>query len=285
MTTQTPTRPGVGRRSPIGWQRVAAVMRKDWLEVVRNKQLLSSLVAVPVVFAVVFPVAIILLGGSGILTSTIAGLQGFLDHFPAGVVPSDYTTEQLVVYAVIVYFFAPFFLLIPVMTASITASSSLVGEKERRTIEGLLYTPLSNRELVLAKVLGSVIPAVVLTWASFVIYTVLVGVLGAPMMGGIFFPTWTWAVLIVLLVPLVSVLATSLIVAVSGRSTTMQGAQGTSMFVVFPVIALVIGQATGVMLFNVVVALVVAVVLAVLDILAFVLVVAKFQREQIVTKL
>ncbi len=283
MTTQTLRGSLPGTR--IGWRRVVAVMRKDWLEVVRNSQLLASLVIVPLIFAVVFPVAILLLGNSGILTSTVTGLQGFLDHFPAGVVPASYTTEQLVVYAVIVYFLAPFFLFIPVMTASITAASSLVGEKERRTIEGLLYTPLSNRELVLAKVLGSVIPAVVLTWIAFVVYTVLVGVLGAPMMGGIFFPTWAWAVLIVLLVPLVSFLATSLIVAVSGRSTSMQGAQGTSMFVIFPVLALVLGQATGVMLFNVVVALVAAMVLAILDVLAFVLVVAKFQREQIVTKL
>lgn len=283
MTTQTLRGSLPGTR--IGWRRVVAVMRKDWLEVVRNSQLLASLVIVPLILAVVFPAAILLLGNSGILTSTVTGLQGFLDHFPAGVVPASYTTEQVVIYAVIVYFLAPFFLFIPVMTASITAASSLVGEKERRTIEGLLYTPLSNRELVLAKVLGSVIPAVALTWIAFVIYTVLVSVLGAPMMGGIFFPTWAWAVLIVLLVPLVSFLATSLIVAVSGRSTTMQGAQGTSMFVIFPVLALVLGQATGVMLFNVVVALVAAVVLAILDVLAFVLVVAKFQREQIVTKL
>ena len=278
-------RPGPGRPVAISWQRVTAVMRKDWLEVIRIKQLLGSLVAVPLVFALLLPMGIILLGGSGVLPSTVAGLQGFLDNLPAGVAPANLTPDQTVVYAVIVYFFAPFFLLIPVMTASITASSSLVGEKERRTIEGLLYTPLTNRELVLAKVLGSVLPSVLLTWIAFMIYTVIVGVLGAPMMGGLFFPTWTWAVLIALLVPLVGFLATSLIVAVSGRSTTMQGAQGTAMFVVFPILALVIGQATGLMLFNVSVALIAAAVLAVADVLAFVFVVSKFEREHIVTKL
>lgn len=285
MTTQYLASQMPGARGTIGRRRVVAVMRKDWLEVVRNKQVMSSLIVVPLVFAVVLPAAVILLGSSGILTSTIAGLQGFLDNLPAGVAPTDYTPDQTIVYAVIVYFLAPFFLVIPVMIASITASSSLVGEKERRTIEGLLYTPLSNRELILAKVLGSVIPAVALTWIAFIVYTALVGVLAAPMMGGLFFPTWTWAVLILLLVPLVGFLATSLIVAVSGRSTTMQGAQGTAMFVVFPILALVIGQATGIMLFNVTVALLAAVVLAVADLLAFMLVVAKFQREHIVTKL
>jgi ABC-type Na+ efflux pump permease subunit len=269
----------------IDRQRVWAVMRKDWLEVVRNTQLLTSLVVVPVVFAVLIPGAVILLGANGVLTSTIGGLQGFLDHLPSGTVPAGSTAEQTIISAVVVFFLAPFFLVIPVMTASITASSSFVGEKERKTIEGLLYTPLTNRELVLAKVLGSVVPAVVLTWGAFLVYTVVVNVLGGPVMGGIFFPTWTWGVLIVVLVPLVGFLATSLIVAVSGRSSTMQGAQGAAMFIVFPILALVVSQATGLMLFDVTVALAAAVVLVLVDLATFVLVVSRFDREQVVTRL
>lgn len=269
----------------IDRQRVWAVVRKDWLEVSRNKQDLSSLMIVPLVFAAIIPAAVILLGNSGILTSTIAGLQGFLDNLPPGVGPADYSVDQTIVYTVIVYFMAPFFLVIPVMTASITASSSFVGEKERRTIEGLLYTPLSNRELVLAKVLGSVIPAVLLTWAAFVVYAIIVNGLGWRLMGGVFFPTWTWAVMIVVLVPLVGFLATSLIVAVSGRSSTMQGAQGTAMFIVFPILALVVSQATGLMLFDVTIALIAAAALLVIDVAAFLLVVARFQRERIITRL
>lgn len=269
----------------IDRQRVWAVVRKDWLEVARNKQVIGSLASVPLVFAAIIPAAVILLGNSGVLTSTVAGLQGFLDNLPPGIVPADYSVDQTVVYTVIVYFMAPFFLVIPVMTASITASSSFVGEKERRTIEGLLYTPLSNRELVLAKVLGSVVPSVVLTWVAFLLYSVVVNGLGWRLMGGLFFPTWTWAVIILALVPLIGFLATSLIVAVSGRSSTMQGAQGTAMFVVFPILALVVSQATGLMLFDVTIALIAAVMLAVIDVAAFVFVVARFHRERIVTRL
>lgn len=269
----------------MGWQRVWAVVRKDWLEVARNKQVLTSLVIVPAVFAVLIPTAVILLGNSGALTATVAGLQGFLDNLPPGLVPADYSVDQTVIYTVVVFFMAPLFLVIPVMVASITASSSFVGEKERRTIEGLLYTPLSNRELVLAKVLGSVIPSVLLTWAAFITYSIIVNVLGWRVMGGLFFPTWTWAVLIAALVPLVGFLATSLIVAVSGRSTTMQGAQGTAMFVVLPILALVVGQATGLMLFDITVALITAAVLLVIDVAAFTLVVARFHRGRIITRL
>lgn len=269
----------------IDRRRVWAVMRKDWLEIARDKQVLAPLVIIPLLFSAVIPAAVLLLGGTAVPTSTVGGLQGFLDNLPAGIVPSGSSLQQTVAYAVIVYFMAPFFLLIPLIIASITASSSLVGEKERRTIEGLFYSPLSTRELVLAKVLGSVVPAVLITWLAFILYTVIVTILGAPLMGGVFFPTWTWAVIIAALVPLVGFLATSLIVAVSARSTTVQGAQGTAMFVVFPILALVIGQSTGLMLFDVTVALVTAAVLLVVDTAAFVLVVARFDRERIVTRL
>ncbi|MDD9206657.1 ABC transporter permease subunit [Georgenia sp. 10Sc9-8] len=229
----------------IDRQRVWALMRKDWTELSRNKQAMVPLAIVPLLFVVVIPTAVIVVGDNAALTSSVNGLQGFLDHLPEGVVPAGLSIEETVVYSVLVYFLAPFFLIIPVMIASITASSSFVGEKERPTIEGLLYTPLTDRELVLGKVLVSVFPSVLIVWGSFAVYTVLVNVLAAPMLGGVFFPTWSWVVLILALVPLVAFLATCLIVAVSGRSRSMQEAQGASLLVVLPVIALVVGQPPG----------------------------------------
>ena len=83
-----------------------------------------------------------------------------------------------------------------------------------------------------------------------------VNVLGGPILGGVFFPTPTWIVIVVALAPLVAFLATSLIVAVSGRSTTVQGAQGATVLVILPVVALVVGQASGLLLFDMSVALI-----------------------------
>lgn len=269
----------------INRQRVLALMRKDWRELAHNKQAVAPLVIVPLLFVVVIPTAVILLGNNAALTSSITGLQGFLDNLPEGILPAGLTVEQTVVYAVIVYFMAPFFLIIPVMVASITASSSFVGEKERRTIEGLLYTPLTDRELVLGNTLVSVIPSVLLAWVSFVIYSVLVNVLAAPIFGGVFFPTWTWAVIILALVPLIAFLATCLIVAVSGRSTSMQEAQGSSVLVILPVLGLVISQATGLLLFDTTVALVASAVVLAIDVVVYLAVVGRFRREGIVTRL
>ncbi|HMO11395.1 MAG TPA: ABC transporter permease subunit [Actinotalea sp.] len=269
----------------IDRRRVAALIRKDWRELSRNKQALAPLVIVPLLFVVVIPVAVILLGANTALTSTVGGLQSFLDHLPTDLLPADLTSQQAVVYAVRVYFMAPFFLIIPVMVASITAASSFVGEKERRTIEGLLYTPLTDRELVLGKVLVCVVPSVVLAWTSFAVYTVIVDVLAAPRLGEFVFPTVTWAVLVVVLVPLIAFLATCLVVAVSGRSSTMQEAQGVAALVILPVVGLVVGQASGLMLFDVGVALAVSAVVLVADAAVYLAVVARFRRERIVARL
>ncbi|WP_395243946.1 ABC transporter permease subunit [Agromyces sp. MMS24-K17] len=273
------------RRFAASRRRVLALVRKDWRELARNRQALAPLVAVPLVFVVLLPTAVILLGANPAITSLVTGLQSFLDHVPAGAMPAGLDDGQAVVYAVVVFFLAPLFLVIPVMVASVTASSSFVGEKERRTIEGLLSTPLSDRELVLGKVLASMLLSVGIAWASFLVYAVLVNVLAWPSFGRVFFPTWTWAVVIGLLVPLVAFLATSLIVAVSGRSTTMQGAQGVAVLVVLPVLALVVGQATGVMLFDAGVALAAAGGLLVVDLAVFPLVARGFDRERIVTRM
>lgn len=104
-------------------------------------------------------------------------------------------------------------------------------------------------------------------------------------MGGLFFPTWTWAVLILAIVPLVAFVATCLIVAVSGRSTTVQDAQGAAALIVLPVIALVVGQATGLLLFDITIALLASASLLVIDVAVFAGTAGRFQRERIITRL
>ena len=56
------------------------------------------------------------------------------------------------------FLFAPMFLILPLMVASIIGADSIVGEKERKTLEALLYTPATDRELYLAKLLSAVVP-------------------------------------------------------------------------------------------------------------------------------
>lgn len=49
------------------------------------------------------------------------------------------------------------------MISNVIATASFVGEREQKTIEGLLYTPLNRQELLLGKIVASFAPATVIT--------------------------------------------------------------------------------------------------------------------------
>jgi len=68
------------------------------------------------------------------------------------------------------YLFAPFFLIMPLMFSTVIAAESFAGERERKTIEALLYTPATDTELFLGKVLAAFTPAVLITWGGFIAY-------------------------------------------------------------------------------------------------------------------
>lgn len=84
--------------------------------------------------------------------------------------------EQLV-YLFVNYMMASLFLLIPVITASAIAANSLVGEKERKTLESLLFALITVKELFVSKVLSSFIPAFGVSFISFILSGVIINVL------------------------------------------------------------------------------------------------------------
>ncbi len=94
----------------------------------------------------------------------------------------------MIVFA-LVYMLAPMFLIMPLMVSSILAADSFAGEKERKTLEALLYTPTTDRELFTAKLLGAWLTAVIVALLSFVVYAVMVNAAGWHSIGHLFFPT------------------------------------------------------------------------------------------------
>jgi ABC-type Na+ efflux pump permease subunit len=137
------------------------------------------------------------------------------------------------------------------MLSTIVGAESFVGERERKTIEALIYTPASDGELFLAKVLAAVVPAVVLSWFSFVVYGIVVNTASWPVMGRLWFPPATWFPLMLWLAPAVATLGMAATVLVSARVRTFMEAYQISGSLVVLVLALVAGQATGVLFLSV----------------------------------
>src|SRR5213075_1701552 len=62
--------------------------------------------------------------------------------------------------------FLMLFLLTPITGAMALAAHGIVGEKQARTLEPLLATPVTTIELLVAKVLGALLPSLAISLAG-----------------------------------------------------------------------------------------------------------------------
>ena len=179
-------------------------------------------------------------------------MQTFFDMMPKDLQQSlaGYNENQMMIVVLLTYFLAPMYLIVPLMVASVIASDSFAGEKERKTLEALLYSPTSDRDLFVGKMLAAWIPAVIVAWLGFVLYSVVANVAAWQTMGEIFFPNLMWIVLALWVAPAVAGLGLGVTVLVSARAQSFQEAYQISGIVVLPVLLLIVGQATGLMYFS-----------------------------------
>ncbi|MBI5667169.1 MAG: ABC transporter permease subunit [Chloroflexi bacterium] len=255
----------------MNWRIIRAIVRKDLLEVRQNGMAWKPMVILPLIFVVVLPL-IVILGPklfnfpADALTSD-PDLQGFLNNMPPAMKAQldGLDSHQMAIVMLLGFMFAPMLLIIPVMVASVVGTESFVGEKERRTIEPLLYTPATERELFVGKMLAALLPALGLTWLSFLAYTFILNVVGAPVMGRFWFPSLVWLPMMLWVAPAIAFMGMTAAVLVSARTNTFMEAYQTTGMLVLPVILLVIGQATGVIYLNVTGALVIGLVLWLVD--------------------
>lgn len=270
--------------------KVLLVFRKDWREVRRNWQVLLPIVIIPAIFCVLLPIIMVLIPdliGTGV-GSSVEELASMLKNLPSHAQKKleGMPGQQVMAYIILLYFFAPFFLIIPLMASSVIASDSFAGEKERRTIEALLATPLSDSELLLGKILVSFIPSMLVTVLSFLIYTTIVDVLTYTLFNGqLWLPNMMWLMLIFGLAPTIALASIGLTVIISARVKGFREAQQISAILVIPILALVFGQAMGAMIFGPLVIAALIGLLAIIDLLVFKIGVKQFRREEILAKL
>jgi ABC-2 type transport system permease protein len=255
------------------------LITKEWLELKSNKQALLPVAILPLIFTVVMPVSMILAQSKMENTSQIEQL---LKNFPIQFLPGNLTISQQALYFQLIYLFSPFFLIIPVMIASIIAANSFAGEKERRTIEGLLYTPISDQELVLGKIAASFIPAVIVSILSFVLYCLIVDIMSFPIFHYLILPNLTWLILIFWLSPAISFASFAVVVAISQRAKTVWSAQQSSALMVVPIVALVASQATGVMILSSLSVFWIGLVIYIIDYFAYRWISSHLNRERLV---
>jgi ABC-2 type transport system permease protein len=189
--------------------------------------------------------------------------------------------HQTIILLMLGYLLAPMFLILPLMTSSIIGADSFAGEKERKTMEALLYTPATERELFFGKMLAAFVPAMLLTVGTFIVYTLILDVVGGPVMGSIWFPTAPWWPLILWVTPAVAIAGNLAAVVISARVNTFMAAYQASSSLVLPLVILVAGQMGGLLFLGVEVMLVFGFIVWLVDVLLFWLALRLFSRARL----
>lgn len=274
----------------MNWRSIWAIARKDLMEVRQNKAAWGPAIAVPLIFAIIMPLVMILMPQFipvEDLERELGDINTLLENLPpaVGVIFNGLKLEQMFVLYMTAFMLAPLFLIMPLMFSSVVGSDSFVGERERKTLEALLYSPATDMELFLGKVLAAVIPAIGLSWLTYLVYIVVVNAASYDLFGRIWFPLPTWWPLMFWLTPAFALLGISATVLISSRVKTFMEAYQLSASLVVLVLAIVIGQVTGVLYLGVGTVMLVGTVIWIIDMILIRISIRQFKRSMLVTTL
>lgn len=231
---------------------VSALVRKDLATISRNNGVRIPLVVAPIVILVILP-TLLVTGGAFVAGQTSLPIDQFAGQ-TGTIADADDAAQQAATGIsgpgrwaafILVVFLAPLYLLIPLIVSTVIAADSFAGERERGTLEPLLHTSTTDAELMVAKFLASFIPACVVAFVGFVVYSMVANVVAWPYIGRVFFPNRTWLLLAFWVAPALAALGLGVMTIVSSRVQSLQAAHQIGSLLVLPVILLLIAQITG----------------------------------------
>ncbi len=260
-------------------RKIATIIRKEWAEVFKNRLVLSTVIFLPLLFTALPLIMLYVTRESGNSTDLTSDMP---PQF-AQLCPEDLSGNACFqVY--MVNQFMLLFMLTPLIIPVNIAAYSVVGEKTTRSLEPLLATPITTEELLAGKNLAAVIPAVLATWAGFILYILGAWIIvpSSRVVSALLDPMWWMAVLLV--GPLLAVLSVNFALMVSSRVNDPRVAEQLSAVVILPLLAMFFGQIAGLFLINRQAILILAAALVLLDLLLVFVAVRLFQRETILTR-
>lgn len=250
--------------------KVLVILRKELLDMLQQRSLLYTILLPPLLFAVI-PLLFLQRGGNGSRAGAlnVPSLQGLTVHeYTQGLVGTE---------------FSNIFLLLSRIVPGVIAAYSIIGEKNARTLEPLLATPVRRWQLLAGKMLAALLPAVLLTWVSgglFIAELALVtdaNVVSHVVTGG-------WLVLFIAGTPLFGLIAVAVMTAISSRVNDTRTAQQLSIWAVVPIAGIILGELSGQFELTVLMAVLASLILIPVAILSTWGAAQLFQREAILTR-
>jgi ABC-2 type transport system permease protein len=255
---------------------VGTILRREWSETVRNRLLMSTIL-LPPIFLTIAPLALAGVVGDRALPPELA--TQVLAQRPewAGF------TEAELAGAFAVQQFLAFFLLMPAYIPLSIATFSIIGEKQARTLEPVLATPIRTVELLAGKSIAALVPGVAAGWATYVVFVALASIVYGPNLFGVVTDA-SWLAGVFVLGPAVGLSSVVAGVIVSARVNDPRVAQQIGGIIIVPIIAVTLLQATGTLLVGASGYIARATIVFVVSILGLRLGVALFDREAILTR-
>jgi ABC-type Na+ efflux pump permease subunit len=235
--------------------RIRAVLAKEFTEYRRNKTILVTMAIIP---------------------STFLGLA----LFTLIVLPPDATPSAIRAAAGTAL---SFFFIIPAILPAAIAAYTVVGEREQGTLESLLVTPISDRELLRGKALAAAVPTVLLSWILLGLFLILAHAFGqGPATDELSRGEHVFAA--VLFAPLVATFSIAVSIAISARTSDVRVSQQLAGLAILPMFGLGFVLSYNVLQPSVTLYLVSAVVLGFVDRFAWGVMARLFDRERLLTR-
>lgn len=218
--------------------RALAVFSKDLLDLRKNKGLLWSMLALPMVIVIV-PIGVV---ATYVARPDDVNLRVMAHYYEPTIANEE--SLRFLIDKVLLDWFA-IYLMMPVFVPILISSHAVAGEKEKRTLEPLLASPVTALELVVGKSLASLAPAVGVCIAAFAAMCLGVDLITYGHFHELVMPTGMWLVGVLVIAPLFAFFGNGVAVLISARVGDARMAQQLAGLLVMPLIGLGAGQFAG----------------------------------------
>ena len=255
---------------------VATILHREWSETFRNRLLMSTILIPPVILTIAPLVLAGVVGDRALppeLATQVLAQRPEWARFTAAELAGAFAVQQ----------FLAFFLLMPAYIPLSIATFSIIGEKQARTLEPVLATPIRTVELLAGKAIAALIPGVLAGWVTYVAFVALASLVYGPHLFGVVTDA-SWLAGVFVLGPAVGLSSVVAGVVVSSRVNDPRVAQQIGGIIVVPIIAVTLLQATGTLLVGASGYILLAGIVLVVSLLGLRAGVALFDREAILTR-
>jgi ABC-2 type transport system permease protein len=224
--------------SGFSMRRVLAVVWKDLLDLKKNRGMLWSMLALPAV-VVVMPIGVVMAYVKRPDDMSLAIMAQYYEPTVKAAQAARFLVDKVLADWFVIY------LVMPVFVPILISSHAVAGEKEKRTLEPLLASPITPLELVIGKSLASLIPSVGVCFIAFIALCIGVDIVAWPLAQEAVLPNTMWIFGVVVIAPLFAFFGNGVAVLISARVGDARLAQQLSGLFVLPLVGLAAGQFGG----------------------------------------